>query len=387
MSSSILPSELVLEYETSRLSSYIWTAATVLCIYEYTLTFLTMEVPFVWLKPWNLTSLVYLIGRYAFLFEFLGQGAIYLVPGRSQSFCHSFMYAPYTAQFIETLCTHCLFALRVYALYQQKTSIIVVLGVIIVAGRAQFIASLSMLTGVASTSVIESGIPSSGSICGENIPSNTLLLIFTRLQTTIVLSLLIFDAVIFGLTVRKTYRHVRDMRRLRQLSIVQVVLRDGALYFLFSLLLGITVTTTQVYSMSSTNPARGLGTRFFLLLTPLYNVLPNILVSRLYLNLKSFNNAPHPAEADHENKRPLSGIRFAGSRVLGNIGGPLRTAVDDEDIDLGIIDDMDDPASLTRNTVDVEMRAGEVRVEGGDAIHSFTSEEGRPNDIDLRAVA
>lgn len=73
--------------------------------------------------------------------------------------------------------------------------------------------------------------------------------------------------------------------------------------------------------------------------------------------------------------------------MLGNIGGPLRTAVDDEDIDLGIIDDMDDPASLTRNTVDVEMRAGEVRVEGGDAIHSFTSEEGRPNDIDLRAVA
>lgn len=46
-------------------------------------------------------------------------------------------------------------------------------------------------------------------------------------QTTIVLSLLLFDAVIFGLTVRKTYRHVRDMRRLRQLSIVQVVLRDG----------------------------------------------------------------------------------------------------------------------------------------------------------------
>lgn len=71
------------------------------------------------------------------------------------------MYAPYTAQFIETFCTHCesfsdtgrghlddphnrilgLFALRVYALYQQKTSIIVVLGVIIVAGRAQFIVS------------------------------------------------------------------------------------------------------------------------------------------------------------------------------------------------------------------------------------------------------
>lgn len=46
-------------------------------------------------------------------------------------------------------------------------------------------------------------------------------------QITIVLTLLLFDAVIFGLTVRKTYRHVKEMRRLRQLSIGQVVLRDG----------------------------------------------------------------------------------------------------------------------------------------------------------------
>lgn len=104
--------------------------------------------------------------------------------------------------------------------------------------------------------------------------------------------------------------------------------------------------------------------------------LPNILVSRLYLNLKSFNNAAHPAEVDHENKRPLSGIRFAGSPVLGNIGGPLRTAVDDEDIDLGIIDDTDDPVSLTRNTTDIEGGVGEVRAEGRDAVQSFTSEEG-----------
>lgn len=72
--------------------------------------------------------------------------------------------------------------------------------------------------------------------------------------------------------------------------------------------------------------------------------------------------------------------------MLGNIGGPLRTAVDDEDIDLGIIDDMDNPVSLTRYTVDVEGGAVEIRVEGRDATHSFTSGEGRPNGIDLRAA-
>lgn len=113
--------------------------------------------------------------------------------------------------------------------------------------------------------------------------------------------------------------------------------------------------------------------------------LPNIFVSRLYLNLKSFNN---PAEADHENKRPFSGIKFAGSRVLGNIGGPLRTGVDDEDIDLGISNDMDDsdPISLTRNTVDIELGAGEANAGGRGDIHSFTSEEGRQNGIYLRTV-
>lgn len=46
-------------------------------------------------------------------------------------------------------------------------------------------------------------------------------------QTTIVLTILLFDVAIFGLTVRKTYRHVEEMRRLRQSSVVQAILRDG----------------------------------------------------------------------------------------------------------------------------------------------------------------
>lgn len=55
--------------------------------------------------------------------------------------------------------------------------------------------------------------------------------------------------------------------------------------------------------------------------------LPNILVNRLYLNLKAWHTAPDPDSSSRRTGQ-LTGIEFAPdktSRLLGNIGGPLRT--------------------------------------------------------------
>lgn len=53
--------------------------------------------------------------------------------------------------------------------------------------------------------------------------------------------------------------------------------------------------------------------------------MPNILINRLYLNLKSFES-PNSTTATEAFSRPM----FASRRILGNIGAPLHTILDDD---------------------------------------------------------
>lgn len=88
-----------------------------------------MEIPTVWLQPWNLMSVLFLINRYSFFFSCVGQTVMLLLPGRTQSLyvdkiivlvwmclvntcfvtrsCHEFFYAPLTFQTIASICTSC----------------------------------------------------------------------------------------------------------------------------------------------------------------------------------------------------------------------------------------------------------------------------------------
>lgn len=52
--------------------------------------------------------------------------------------------------------------------------------------------------------------------------------------------------------------------------------------------------------------------------------MPNILINRLYLNLKSFES-PNSTTATEAISRPM----FASRRILGNIGAPLHTILDE----------------------------------------------------------
>lgn len=61
-----------------------------------------------------------------------------------------------------------------------------------------------------------------------------------------------------------------------------------------------------------------------------HNSIPNMLVSRLYLNLKAYDGTRLPSHARHGLFTEWS----SESRVLGNIGAPLHfPGTDEDDID------------------------------------------------------
>lgn len=111
-----------------------------------------------------------------------------------------------------------------------------------------------------------------------------------------------------------------------------------------------------------------LNTLLLLILIHFYS-LPNILVNRLYLNLKAWHTAP---DADSSSRRTgqLTGIEFAPdktSRLLGNIGGPLRTLdeIDEWSVDENGFRDSEDtvgsdgPGNGTANVSRIEAEVGD----------------------------
>ncbi|KIK50966.1 hypothetical protein GYMLUDRAFT_252486 [Collybiopsis luxurians FD-317 M1] len=63
---------------------------------------------------------------------------------------------------------------------------------------------------------------------------------------------------------------------------------------------------------------------FFILITPFFNILPNILISRLMLNLRTFS-IPEGVNRPTQNTegQQHSALQFATNSFLGNIGTPL----------------------------------------------------------------
>ncbi|KIK50962.1 hypothetical protein GYMLUDRAFT_50871 [Collybiopsis luxurians FD-317 M1] len=163
--------------------------------------------------------------------------------------------------------------------------------------------------------------------CGTNISEVDL---FNKVELSIPFITLAFDIFIFGLTLRKTFKHAIAMRRLRESSVTQVIVRDGSIYFLIMLV--VAIFNAIAYSINLLT-ASVIAT-FFDLISQFANILPNILIGRLVLNLHSFSDPEEvsrfsqSAEGQH-----YSGLKFATNSFLGNIGAPL---------DGGVMEDLDE---------------------------------------------
>ncbi|EIM79377.1 uncharacterized protein STEHIDRAFT_116578 [Stereum hirsutum FP-91666 SS1] len=138
---------------------------------------------------------------------------------------------------------------------------------------------------------------------------------------------LAFDTIIFMITIMKTYRHGKEMHRLGQLSIVQLLLQDATLAACLEIIsivaqgnvrltwfkwLNVPTNKAHLYQLSSAN------SDFEDLTGAYFNVLPNLLIGRLVLNLRLFDQAPNAPSTGH-----LPGLSFVQNRILGNIGAPL----------------------------------------------------------------
>ncbi|EIM91102.1 uncharacterized protein STEHIDRAFT_107732 [Stereum hirsutum FP-91666 SS1] len=147
-------------------------------------------------------------------------------------------------------------------------------------------------------------------ICTETLPSSKSSIIVTGVLP------MIFDTFIFAMTVFKTYRHLLEMRKHGQKSITEVLLRDA--YPRRSLLS--IVFTVAVANLALLLPPSETWLQLGEVLSGYFSVLTNLLINRLYLNIRALNHSRSTKFSREDGvPRPIS----VGNRFLGNIGAPL----------------------------------------------------------------
>ncbi|KAJ3899759.1 hypothetical protein F5879DRAFT_1005019 [Lentinula edodes] len=152
-----------------------------------------------------------------------------------------------------------------------------------------------------------------------------------------------YDIFIFILTAIKTVQHSLEMQRLNQSSITQIIIRDGTLYFLLMLVVAIILAIFSVVSLKSGNLN---NLKEFV--TPFFDILPNILISRLMLNLRTYSEPGNTTISQGQQTR-VSSLNFASNQMLGNIGAPLDgrsfNEEEEERVEIEAIDGQHDRSS------------------------------------------
>ncbi|KAJ3912358.1 hypothetical protein F5877DRAFT_72462 [Lentinula edodes] len=139
---------------------------------------------------------------------------------------------------------------------------------------------------------------------------------FSRFQLAVPLLALGYDIFIFILTAIKTVQNSLEMQRLNQSSITQVIIRDGTLYFLGYYSCYLQCESLKV-SLKSGNFSNSEG-----FVAPFFEILPNLLISRLMLNLRTYSE-PGNSTISQGQQTHVSSLNFASNQMLGNIGAPL----------------------------------------------------------------
>ncbi|KAJ3901736.1 hypothetical protein F5879DRAFT_967171 [Lentinula edodes] len=198
---------------------------------------------------------------------------------------------------IALFATNVLFALRVYAIYSKNKVIFGIASAFIISRLILDIWSTVLTIGV---STIESPFQYI-SRCDLESPDQD-----NQIQLAIPLLALGYDIFIFVSTAVKTVKHSVEMQRLNQSSITQIIICDAIVETIF-----------QVVSLKSGN-----ANNFEDFITTFFDILPNLLISRLMLNLHTFSK-PRNTRMSQVQQTHVSSLDFASNRMLGNIGAPL----------------------------------------------------------------
>ncbi|KAJ3786423.1 hypothetical protein GGU10DRAFT_332318 [Lentinula aff. detonsa] len=294
------------------ISNYAFISATTLWIADFIET-LPTEINAIWRKKLTGASVLFLINRYIFLLSLIPQAFIILPGNDDNKQCDVNANILGVLQILAIAITNALFALRVYAIYNKNRIILGTCSIFILSRLG--IEILEQITYAGSSSAGTQF--QSFSACGLDVHSNVFIqcgldLLYMEflsnpaIGTFIIPFLaLVYDIYIFGLTMRKTIDLGFKMKRQGQSSVAHIIVQDA-------ILTGITLKDqTETADLISS------------IFSPFFDFLPNILISRLMLNLRTF---PTPGTGDTlttSQRAQFSSLHFASNQMLGNIGAPL----------------------------------------------------------------
>ncbi|KAF9061102.1 hypothetical protein BDP27DRAFT_1338656 [Rhodocollybia butyracea] len=260
------------------LTNYAVLSAVAFWFYDFFLTFPT-EVRSIWSNRLNGGSVLFILNRYSSLLYVVMQLAL-LSPGKMTDIsCKNIFFISRVSSSIAGAATSLLFILRVYALFGQKRSLLVLLCPFIIMNIVgAFLLSFAVEITNSQGTYAEPFTP-----C---FTGGTLELEMSALFTISPILQMIFDSIIFILTLAKTVQHIRNSRESGIHSIAEVVLHDGhTIFIVASIELGFALES--IFPIGTVSTAVGQVTD---ILSPFLSFLSNILINRFVLNLRACSN-------------------------------------------------------------------------------------------------
>ncbi|KAF9064899.1 hypothetical protein BDP27DRAFT_1450505 [Rhodocollybia butyracea] len=321
-SDQVIAEEIIATQFQLLLGNYTNISVLVLWFCDFFLT-LPTEVRSIWPSQLTGTSILFILNRYGFLFATVIQLPFYLPGNMTDTSCGNFGYTSLVFYGMTGAVGRLLSSLRVYALFGQKRSLLILLSLYIIAYEiADFSLTFPGLKMITSQGTIAE--PFLQCIMqNDSSEFNEMWIIGSPL------AMLAFDSTILILTLVRTFHHVMQSRKSGIRSIAEVILRDGTLYFfpqsciyllpslylLDSMLLGDAVSFPLEQAES--------------IILQFLKILPTLLINHFILNLRAFGNGTTqhsgtaPSTSGTTATPPLSALNFAENRFIGNIGAPL----------------------------------------------------------------
>ncbi|KAH7870605.1 uncharacterized protein C8R40DRAFT_1019728, partial [Lentinula edodes] len=240
------------------------------------------EISSIWKTRKTGISVLFLINRYMLLLFVMTQAVSNFSGNGTDEQCQALDLIFSVCSTIALFATNVLFALRVYAIYSKNKVIFGIASAFIISRLILDIWVSLIITGPARISGLY--LISTVLTIGVSTIESPFQYI-SRFQLAIPLLALGYDIFIFVSTAVKTVKHSVEMQRLNQSSITQIIIRDG---------------NSCIY----------------------WTLLPNLLISRLMLNLHTFSK-PRNTRMSQVQQTYVSSLDFASNRMLGNIGAPL----------------------------------------------------------------
>ncbi|KAF9070479.1 hypothetical protein BDP27DRAFT_1446969 [Rhodocollybia butyracea] len=247
------------EIDSVRLANMLFASALVILFYDHLLT-LDSEIRLLWRRPRNAGGYLFFVNRYFALGNIVPAISLFST-SFSPSSCQSLELYHQVFQSITQGIVTALFALRVYALYGlKKTVLIIFMG----------IAILGAVTSISLSFVGRDESTPSDLGCHILLNSSNAASIAIGWE-----GLLIVDSILFAMTMRKAYQTHFSLSGIKVgRSLLSVIIRDGSIYFLIMALLNV----VNIITLHISGPLQGNLSAFV-------GCLSVTLMSRMILNL------------------------------------------------------------------------------------------------------